>query len=111
MDTTAAHLTSGELFPVAIPPDSELAIVARRLDVEDQLPGVVAMTEELFGKPVQVQVTHDPEEPADTRISLRVCPGIAAPDATRLQSEWCRRLHEFGQPAFLAFCLLFLSEK
>lgn len=111
MDTTATHLTSGESIPVVVPPDSELAIVAQRLGVEDQLVGVVAMTEELFGKPVQVQVLHDPEEPADIRISLRVDPKSAPHDAERRQSEWCHRLYEFGQPSFLAFCLLFLSEK
>jgi hypothetical protein len=95
MDTTAANLTSGESFPVVIPPDSELMIVARRLGVEDQLPGVVAMTEGVFSSPVQVQVARDPELPEDESIVLRVRAHGEVADLAALQSIWCQRVGAF----------------
>jgi hypothetical protein len=83
--------------PVALPPlpiavPEEVLHTAARLGVLEYLPQVIALSQELFGEPIALTVTEDPELADWTHIAIDARLEGTVADAVAKQEKWCDTL-------------------
>jgi hypothetical protein len=83
--------------PVVLPPlpiavSEDVLRTAERLGVVEQLPGVIALSQELFGEAITLCVTEDPELEDWTHIAVEAFLEGTVEEATAKQEKWCDSL-------------------
>jgi hypothetical protein len=108
---TANILNETEGQPMSLPPQSimvpeDVLRAAERLGVAEQLPRVVALSQELFGDAIALRVTEDPELTDWTHIAVDARLTGTVEEAVKKQEKWCDTLLDGIGDAAYSFTLL-----
>ena len=109
MTTEIADETKGLPFGLPPPPimvAEDVLRAAERLGVAEQLPRVIALSQELFGDAITLRVTEDPELADWTHIAINARLRGTVEEAVEKQERWCDTLLDSIGDAAYSFTLL-----
>lgn len=87
-----AHATVLPLPEVMVSED--VLRTAERLGIKEQLPQVVAISRALFGDPIVLRVTEDPEIEDWSHIVVHAVPKGTVEETVAKEESWCDRMVE-----------------